>query len=150
MLRGIRSYYLNNRTVNEWLPFCVCVCAQDDHNDEKSQEILNELEKIDEACDQKSVSFVKIDDDNVAREYGVDAIPTMVYFENRIPSLYHGDLTSEEQVLAWLIEQTTSDMIEDVTDEMLDKLIKKASHLAVLFCKSTTTDTFNDLSTELV
>lgn len=104
-----------------------------DHNDEKSHEILAELEKIDEVCDTKSISFVKIDDDSVAREYGVDVIPTLVYFENKIPSLYHGDLMSEEMVLAWLVEQTTSDMIEDVTDEMLDKLIKKSSHLAVLF-----------------
>ena len=109
----------------------------DDHNDEKSHEILAELEKIDEVCDTKSISFVKIDDDSVAREYGVDVIPTLVYFENKIPSLYHGDLMSEEMVLAWLVEQTTSDMIEDVTDEMLDKLIKKSSHLAVLFCKLT-------------
>ena len=101
----------------------------------KSQEILLELEKIDEVCDTKSISFVKIDDDSVAREYGVDVIPTLVYFENKIPSLYHGDLMSEEMVLTWLIDQTTSDMIEDITDEMLDKLIKKSSHLAVLFCK---------------
>ena len=108
----------------------------DDHNDDKSHEILAELEKIDEVCDSKSISFVKIDDDGVAREYGVDVIPTLVYFENKIPSLYHGDLLNEEMVLAWLVEQTTSDMIEDITDEMLDKLIKKSSHLAVLFCKS--------------
>ena len=81
------------------------------------------------------IAFVKIDDDAVAAEYGVDHIPTLVYFENKIPSLYHGDLTNEEQVLAWLIDQLSSDMIEDITDEMLDKLIKKSAHLAVLFCK---------------
>ena len=78
---------------------------------------------------------MKIDDEAVAREYGVDHIPTLVYFEKKIPSLYHGDLKNEEQVLAWLVEQLTSDMIEDVTDEMLDKLIKKSPHLAVLFCE---------------
>ena len=82
------------------------------------------------------IAFVKIDDDHVAREYGVDHIPTLVYFENKIPSLYNGDLANEEQVLSWLIEQLAADMIEDITDEMLDKLIKKSSHLAVLFCKS--------------
>ena len=85
---------------------------------------------------ETGISFVKIDDETVAHEYGVDHIPTLVYFENKIPSLYHGDLANEEQVLAWLIEQLSSDMIEDVTDEMLDKLIKKSAHLAVLFCKS--------------
>nr|CAG4638530.1 EOG090X0856 [Cyclestheria hislopi] len=104
-----------------------------DHNDAKSEKVLVELENIDDECDQKSISFVKIDDHTVAKDYGVDNIPTLVYFENRIPTLYHGDLMKEEQVLAWLIEQLQSDMIEDVTDEMLDKLIKKSTHLAVLF-----------------
>lgn len=85
--------------------------------------------------DLAGIAFVKIDDHHVAKEYGVDRIPTLVYFENKIPSLYHGDLANEEQVLGWLIDQLASDMIEDITDEMLDKLIKKSSHLAVLFCK---------------
>lgn len=93
------------------------------------------MENIDDECDQKSIAFVKIDDDAVAREYGVDHVPTLVYFENKIPSLYDGDLANEEQVLAWLVDQLASDMIEDITDEMLDKLIKKTTHLAVLFCK---------------
>ncbi|XP_032787702.1 uncharacterized protein LOC116925152 isoform X4 [Daphnia magna] len=104
-----------------------------DHDDEESQRILTELENIDDECDQKGISFVKIDDDHVAKEYGVDHLPTLVYFENKIPSLYDGDLANEEQVLAWLIEQLASDTIEDITDEMLDKLIKKSAHLAVLF-----------------
>ena len=54
---------------------------------------------------------------------------------SQIPSLYDGDLHNEEEVLAWLIEQLHSDEIEDVTDEMLDKLIKESNHLAVLFCE---------------
>ena len=54
----------------------------------------------------------------------------------QIPSLYDGDLFNEEEVLAWLIEQLHTDEIEDINDEMLDKLIKEAPHLAVLFCKS--------------
>lgn len=72
----------------------------------------------------------------MAREYGVDDMPSLVYFENKIPTLYQGDLANEDQVLAWLVDQLTADMIEDVTDEMLDKLIKKSKNLAVLFCKS--------------
>ena len=55
-----------------------------------------------------------------------------------MPSLYDGDLHDEEKVLAWLIEQMETDEIEDVTDEMLDKLIDESEHLAVLFCKCVT------------
>lgn len=47
-----------------------------------------------------------------------------------------GDLKNEEKVLDWLIHQVESDEIEDVTDEMLDMLIKRSKHLAVLFCNT--------------
>lgn len=50
--------------------------------------------------------------------------------------LFKGDLKIEEQVLDWLIHQVESDEIEDVTDEMLDMLIKRSKHLAVLFCNT--------------
>jgi hypothetical protein len=36
----------------------------------------------------------------------------------RIPSLYDGDLMQEEEVLLWLIEQKTTDTIEQVTDKV--------------------------------
>jgi hypothetical protein len=71
----------------------------------------------------------------VAKEYGVDHLPTLVYFENNVPSMFDGDLAVEEKVLEWLIHNVESDEIEDVTDEMLDTLIRKSSHLAVLFCR---------------
>ena len=49
--------------------------------------------------------------------------------------MYHGDLTKEDQVLAWLIEQLESDEIEEVTNEMLNMLVQNNQQLAVLFCK---------------
>lgn len=49
--------------------------------------------------------------------------------------MYKGDLTKETEVLEWLIMQTTSDEIEDVTDKVLQHMIKKTHELAVLFCK---------------
>lgn len=40
----------------------------------------------------------------------------------------------EEQILHWLVSQLEHDEIEDVTDEMLDKMVKEGRVLAVLFC----------------
>lgn len=60
----------------------------------------------------------------------------MVYFENKIPSVYQGDLKNEESVLEWLIKQINSDDIEEVSDKMLDILIGRQSHIAVLFYDS--------------
>lgn len=46
-----------------------------------------------------------------------------------------GDLENEEEILEWLVDQLEKDEIEDVTDEMLDRLIKDGKTVAVLFCK---------------
>lgn len=78
---------------------------------------------------------MKIDNDEEAQEYGIEKIPSLVYFENGIPTLYEGNLEEEEKVLKWLEHQAKSDEIEDVTDEMLDLLIDKKQYVAVLFCE---------------
>lgn len=99
--------------------------------------VLEELEKIDDECDKHGIQFVKIDDDRAAKEYGIDDIPAIVYFEKQVPTVYSGDLENEEEILQWLAGQQEKDEIEDVTDEMLDKLVKEGRTLAVLFCKFT-------------
>ncbi|XP_054003496.1 uncharacterized protein LOC128889677 isoform X2 [Hylaeus anthracinus] len=104
-----------------------------DNNDRKSQKILNELENIDDECDQLGVIFVKIDNAEEAKEYGIEKVPSMLYFEKGIPTLYEGNLEDEEKVLKWIEQQHKSDQIEDITDEMLDMVIEKMPHVAVLF-----------------
>ncbi|XP_037080856.1 uncharacterized protein LOC119101604 isoform X10 [Pollicipes pollicipes] len=104
-----------------------------DENDKKSTRVLAELENIDDECDKNKIVFVKIDSDEEAKEYGIEDTPTLVYFEDGVPSVYDGDLMKEEEVLTWLLDQVENEMIEDVTDEMLDKLIDGTGHLAALF-----------------
>lgn len=58
----------------------------------------------------------------------VDTIVMIVLF-------FAGDLENEEEILEWLVDQLEKDEIEDVTDEMLDRLIKDGKTVAVLFCK---------------
>ncbi|KAH7644929.1 thioredoxin-like protein 1 [Dermatophagoides farinae] len=107
-----------------------------DQHDKNSQEVLKELENIDDECDEKGIAFVKIDDDQLAETYGLhDELPSLVYFENRIPSVYQGDLRNEEQVLEWLIKQQHSDEIEEVSHELLNVLIQKHNQLAALIYK---------------
>ncbi|XP_050520810.1 uncharacterized protein LOC126894105 isoform X3 [Daktulosphaira vitifoliae] len=104
-----------------------------DNNDKKSQRAINELENIDDECDALGIAFVKIDDDEEAKLYGIETYPSLLYFENGVPTLYNGDLEDEDKVLEWLSYQAKHDEIEDVTDEMLDILINKLSNVAVLF-----------------
>lgn len=109
--------------------------SSDDHGTDESMIVLEELEKIDDDCDKHGIQFVKIDDSSAARDYGIEHIPAIVYFEKQVPNVYDGDLQDEDEILQWLVEQLEKDEIEDVTDEMLDKMIKEGKMLAVLFCE---------------
>lgn len=63
----------------------------DDHGDEESMRVLGELEKIDDDCDRHGIQFVKIDDQKAARAFGIDNLPSIVYFEKQIPNVYDGE-----------------------------------------------------------
>lgn len=61
-------------------------------------------------------------------------IGVLIIIDDNI-SIFSGDLENEDEILEWLVGQLEKDEIEDVTDEMLDKLIKDGKTIAVLFCK---------------
>ncbi len=76
----------------------------DDDDDAESESVLAELENIDDECDQRGIVFVKIDDAAEAKEYGLDNVPALVYFEDGVPSIYEG-LTGKP--IAVSLAQTT-------------------------------------------
>ena len=53
--------------------------------------MLSELEHIDDDCDQKGIAFIKINNAAEAKEYGIDKLPALIYFENKIPAIYGGN-----------------------------------------------------------
>lgn len=71
--------------------FIFIIFFTDDKDQKKSQKILGELENIDDDCDQHNIAFVKISDLNEAKEYGIESLPTLVFFEKKIPHIYEGD-----------------------------------------------------------
>lgn len=73
----------------------------DDKEDKQDIRILNELENIDDELEKEGIVIVRMDDEDEAKEYGLDALPALVYFENHIPTIYEGDLMNEEEVLEW-------------------------------------------------
>jgi len=113
--------------------------------------------QIDDEADAAGIKFVKVEDSQLAREYGVFALPSLVFFKHgedvpvifagewgfvylRPPSsagLLAGDFKKAERILEWLINQKdpTRDTIEEVDAGALRKLIDTADHLAVYFCK---------------
>lgn len=108
---------------------------KDDKDDKQDIRILNELENIDDELEKEGIVIVRIDNDAEAKEYGIDHLPTLVYFEDNIPAVYEGDLLNEDEVLEWLIEQKNSATIEEVTDEILIDLIEEHEYVVVYFSK---------------
>lgn len=104
-----------------------------DKDDKQDIRILNELENIDDELEKEGIVIIRMDNDAEAKEYGIDHLPTLVYFENKIPAIYEGDLLNEDEVLEWLIEQKNTATIEEVTDEILVDLIEEHEYVVAFF-----------------
>ena len=67
----------------------------DRKSDRRSEAVLSVLENIDDDCDRLGIVFVKVDDPEASRDFGFaddNAVPSLVYFENKIPHLYQGTI----------------------------------------------------------
>lgn len=104
-----------------------------DKDDKQDIRVLNEMENIDDDLEREGIIIVRLDNADEAKEYGLDHLPAMVYFENKIPAIYEGDLMNEDEVLEWLVLQKNSATIEEVTDEILSELIETHEYVVVYF-----------------
>lgn len=54
--------------------------------------MLTEIEHIDDEADHAGINFVKIDDKQLAKEYGVFALPAILFFRmgSKEPVIYAG------------------------------------------------------------
>merc|ERR1711872_842668 len=96
---------------------------------------LSELENIEEDVKKQKILFAKTTDSEFAASNGLENLPALIFFKNKIPNLYEGDLNAGEEVFNWLIEMKVESHIELVTRPMLEIIVTKAQYLAVLFYK---------------
>lgn len=61
------------------------------------------MENIDDELDKEGIVIVRLDDENEAKEYGIDHLPTLVYFENKIPAIYEGTVHFFSFVCCYLL-----------------------------------------------
>ena len=54
-------------------------------------------------------------DKALAAKYNVDEFPTLMFFENQIPSVYDGELEKPAEILAWIDDLLTGADIEQVS-----------------------------------
>ncbi|KAK3916303.1 Protein disulfide-isomerase A5 [Frankliniella fusca] len=106
--------------------------------------VLAEIEHIDDEADGAGINFVKIDDKQMAKDFGVFALPAVLFFKmgSKDPVIYAGDLYDEGQLLSWLLTQKDpgGDLIEDLDGDDLIRLIEESDSLAVYFWNKTLCD----------
>ena len=68
----------------------VCVCLPIDNALAESTDALDGLERIDEKADKLGIAMVKINDLELVDEYGLQGIPSLVYYRHAAPILFEG------------------------------------------------------------
>ena len=56
--------------------------------------------------------LVKISDEGATDAFGVEQIPSLVYFENGVPELYPGDLLNDDAILKWMLSELKQEEIK--------------------------------------
>ena len=105
-------------------------------DDDESAEIAEHLEKIDDDCADYDVGLVKINDQLIAKKYGIRQTPGLVYFRRGKHIRFDGNLFDEDEILEWLTKPDNmelSDAIEKVNRRMFERLLERTNYLSVLF-----------------
>merc|ERR1711874_385020 len=106
----------------------------------KSDEVMNGLAKVDDYCGKLHIGIVKINDLELVTEYNLGELPALVYYRHSIPILYEGELTADDDILEWLIQNRNSgdeeDIIEEVEFKSLEAMVSAVENIAVLFYNS--------------
>ena len=115
----------------------------------KNKAASNKLETIADDCAENDIAIVKIDDKEEAGQYGLDKIPSLMFFNQQVsgspasnylkvfsfqvPSIFSGDLMDTDDVFDWITKNVESSVVEEVTDEILEDLIKDHEYVGVFF-----------------
>lgn len=115
----------------------IFIVIADREGDKKAQKILNELENIDDECEEKNIDFVKTSDEGIDKEYDLSELPALAFYRHKFRTIYTGDLMKEDEILDWVLElyESNPDVIESVDRKTLQVLINDVEHLAVFFCE---------------
>lgn len=74
----------------------------------------------------------------VAKKYGIDKIPALVYFKhNRDPIVYSDSLSNPDQMVEWFDSIKSLDLpdkIEEITSKNLQDIIDSYDYVAILWC----------------
>ena len=92
------------------------------------ERVVSALEEIDDDADQNGIAFVRIDDWELAKAWGVHALPALLYFRlgSEDPVIFAGDLRSPQKIIEWLLmrKDPGGNAIEEVSGDKVAKLVQ--------------------------
>ena len=68
---------------------------------------MKKLETIDDEAEKFSVDFVKVYDKRLAKQYDINEFPTLTIFRDGEMTIFEGDVTDADAVLAYLTSDDT-------------------------------------------
>ena len=74
---------------------CKPLILLDDPDSRKVDQLLETLERIDDDCAVRGIHFVKVADDDKDENnvgFGIDKLPKLVYFNDKLPNMYEGKM----------------------------------------------------------
>lgn len=104
-------------------------------NDSASEIAAASVDSIDDDLRDRGVSVVKTKSEKQIEQYDIEVLPKLVYFESEIPTFWPDPeaLDNNQTILHWVEICQDSDLIEEITEEMLEKLIANTDQIAVFF-----------------
>jgi len=104
-------------------------------NDPASKNAAVDVDSIDDNLKERGISIVKTKNKDQIEMYDIDVLPKLIYFESEIPTYWPDEvpLLGNETILSWIGHCQDSDVIEDITEDMLEKLIANTDMIAVFF-----------------
>lgn len=106
-----------------------------------SSKALEHVEEIDEETDVFGIRFLRIKDKELAEDFSLPSLPSLVFFRREIPIVYAGDLTDEHEMLEWMIKNKSSaddeDVLEMVDGQQLEIMVDNVDNLLVFFYDNT-------------
>ena len=65
--------------------------------------------------------------------FGLTMVPSLVYFENGVPSTYNGDLKNADNILGWITQELQQQIIKELNSDVLEAVQDQREFVAVIY-----------------
>lgn len=137
-----------HRFVKETKHLAILFYSEQPSQCKQCQKVLEVLETIDDDLDELGIRFIKIESPKLARNYGVHALPSLVFISqppvgekkptggaasDTQATIYAGSLRKADDILGWLREQKSPDLhqIPELSGKACRDIVKSEDHVAI-------------------